>query len=91
VHPELRFPSDHAPLTVNISINEEFIQEECSTIIKNSKEEENFIVDLIIEVLGKLDTTMILDKDVLEKIVQEYTRLLESIWYKHSRVVKITR
>jgi len=91
VHPELQFPSDYVPLTVNISIDEEFIQEECSTIIKNSEEEEIFIVDLIIEALGKLDTTMILNKDVLENIVQKYTRLLELIWYKHSRIVKITR
>jgi len=91
VHPELQFPSDYVPLTVNISIDKEFIQEECSTIIKNSEEEEIFIVDLIIEALGKLDTTMILNKDVLENIVQKYTRLLELIWYKHSRIVKITR
>ena len=91
VYPELQFPSDYVPLTVNISIDKEFIQEECSTIIKNSEEEEIFIVDLIIEALGKLDTTMILNKDVLENIVQKYTRLLELIWYKHSRIVKITR
>jgi len=34
---------------------------------------------------------MILDKDVLENIVQEYVRLLELIWYKHVGVIKITR
>jgi len=90
VYPELQFLSDYAPWTVNISIDKEFIQEKYWIIIKNSEQKENFIVDLI-EALEKLDTTMILDKDVLENIVQEYIRLSESIWYKYLRIIKITR
>lgn len=35
--PKSRIPSDHAPLIVNISINEEFIQEKIQTIIYNSE------------------------------------------------------
>ena len=36
-------------------------------------------------------TMTILDKESLELIVQEYTRILESIWYKHSHCVNITK
>jgi len=35
---ELQYPSDHAPLVIDISIAEGFIQNKCHTIIKNSKE-----------------------------------------------------
>jgi len=88
--PELWFPSDHTLLIVNISINEEFIQEKHQTIIKNSKEESKFTLDLI-EAIGNIETTTILNKDVLEYIIQEYTRISELIWYKYSRVIKITK
>ena len=90
IFPELQFLSDHTPLLVDISINEEFIQEKYQTIIKNSKEESKFTLDLI-KAIGNIETTTILDKDMLEYIVQEYTRISESIWHKHSRVIKITR
>jgi len=68
VHTELQFLLDNAPLTINISIDKEFIQEEQQTIIKNSEEESKFIIDLI-EAIGRIETTIIMDKDMLENIV----------------------
>ena len=88
--PKLWFFSDHTPLTVDNSINKEFIQEKHWTIIKNSKEKSKFTLDLI-KAVRNIKTTIIVNKDVLENIVQEYTRISKSIWYKYSRVVKITR
>ena len=41
--PEIWQPLDHASLTINISIMEEFIQDKQCTIIKNSKKEENSV------------------------------------------------
>ena len=35
--------------------------------------------------------TIILNKDTLKNILQEYTRISETIWYKHSRYINITR
>jgi len=61
---------------------EEIIQDKCHTIIKNSKEEENFISNLI-KAIGDINTITILDKDSLELIIQEYIRILKIIWYKH--------
>lgn len=65
MYPKLRFLLDYIPLTVNISINEEFIQEEWQTIIKNSKEKNKFTINLI-EVIGRIETTTIINKDVLK-------------------------
>jgi len=44
--PDLWSLSDYTSLIVDIIINEEFIQDKCWTIIKNSKEEESFVSKL---------------------------------------------
>jgi len=69
---------------------EELIQNKCQIIIRNSEEKENFISNLI-KAIGSIDIMIILNKDDLENIFQEYARISEIIWYKHSRYVNITR
>jgi len=71
IYLNLHHSSDHTLLTINISIDEEFIQKECWTIINDSEEEKMFIVNFIKKV-GNLDTTDILNKDVLEHLVLIY-------------------
>lgn len=68
MHTELQFLLNNALLTINISIDKEFIQEEQQTIIKNSEEKSKFIIDLI-EAIGRIETTIIMDKGMLENIV----------------------
>jgi len=51
IHPEWRLLSDYMLLTVNIAIIKEHIQTKKCTIIKNSKEERNFITELIIKII----------------------------------------
>ena len=67
---ELHHLLDYAPLTVDISITKEFVQDKCQTIIRNSEEENNFISDLI-KANENIDTIIILDKESLKFIVQK--------------------
>ena len=82
--------SDHTSLTIDISIMEEFIQEKWHTIIKNSKEEENFISELT-NVIGNINLSSISDREFLKLIISEYVRISESTWYKFSQYVNITK
>ena len=86
---------DHTPLTVDIIIEEEFIQDKQRTVIKNSEEEEEkFINDLkeaIGNIIGNIDMSDISNIELLEKVIQEYTSLLDSFWNKYSKLVRITK
>ena len=68
IHLELCFPSDHTPLTIDIVIDEEFIQVKRYTIIKSSEEETKFMFDLI-KGFRNINTSNISDKDSLEHII----------------------
>ena len=59
--------SNHTPLIMNIAIFEKNIQTKKHSIIKNSKEEDNFIIELI-EAIKRLNTEDIQSKEVLELI-----------------------
>jgi len=89
INPEWRI-SDHTPLTVNIAIFEKHIQIRKHTIIKDSKEERNFLAELI-NSIKSLNTEYISSKENLEQVVQEFTHNTDKIWFKHSKVVNITK
>ena len=56
------------PLTISIAVTEKYIQ----TRIKNSKEEENFVTELI-EAIKRLNTENIPSRKVLKQIIQTFT------------------
>jgi len=56
---------------VDISIIEEFISNKQHMIIKNSKEEDKFVIDLI-KSIKKMDTEHISNKELLDEVVQEF-------------------
>ena len=58
--------------------------------MKNGQEKLKFISDLI-KGFWNVNTLNISDKNSLKCIVQEYMDLLESIWFKHSYLVNITK
>ena len=90
IHPDLRLTSNHASLTVDISIFEENIQTKRYTLVKNSKEENKFINELI-ETIREMNTENICNENVLDQIVQEFASTMERLWYKHSKIVNITK
>ena len=55
-------------LTIDIAIIEEHIQTKKYTIIKNNKEERNFIIELI-EIIKCLNIEQISSKEILEQTV----------------------
>ena len=90
IHPELWFPSDHALLTINIIIEEEFIQNKRCTIIKNSEEKFEFVNNFMRR-FRNINIANIVDKNSLESIVQEYVNISELTWVLYSQLVNITR
>jgi len=69
LHPELRRPSDHVPLTIEVGINKSNINNSVWSICKDSEEEENFIKAITDNILA-LDTSNITSKENLETTVQ---------------------
>jgi len=78
IHPKWRLTSDYAFLTVNISIFEEYIQTRKQMLVKNSKEEEYFIKELI-EAIKSLNIENIQSKEVLGQNIQLFTSNTERI------------
>ena len=60
------------PLTISIAVTEKHIQTRKHTIVKNSKEEENFVTELI-EAIKRLNTENIPSRKVLKQIIQTFT------------------
>ena len=90
IHPDWHLTFDYIPLTVNITIFEKNIQTKKCTIVKNSEEENNFIIELI-KAIKKLNTENFQSKEALEHIVQSFTDCIERIWYKDLKIVHITK
>ena len=68
IYPDWRLTLNYAPLTITIAIFEEHVQTRKYMIVKNSKEEENFVNKLIGAIKG-LNTKNIQSKEVLEHII----------------------
>ena len=90
IYLDWRLFSDHASISVDISIVKEQIQSSKHVLIKNSKEKDWFIKELI-NSIKNLKTDSILNSSALEEIVNSFATNINSLWYKHSKKVNITR
>ena len=79
IHSDWRLTSDYVPISVNISIVEEYVQTKKQFLIKNSKEESHFIEE-VISSLKNTHTHPILCIDILETTVQMIANNIENIW-----------
>ena len=90
IHPEWCLTSNHIPLSVDIAIFKENIQTKKHTIIKDSEEEDNFVSNLI-EAIKGLNMDDIQIKEDLKHIIQTFADCMKKIWYKHLKIVNITK
>ena len=68
IHLDWRLTFDHAPITVNIHIDDENIPTKWHSLVKGSNEEKQFIEDLT-QFIKNLNTSPIQDTESLEEVV----------------------
>ena len=90
IHSDWYLMSNHTSLTITIPISKEHIDSRKRSIIKDSKEEMSFIKDFISSIRN-LHTSNLLDEDGLERVVIEFTKVVECTWEKNSKFVNITK
>ena len=76
IYPDWRLSSDHAPLTIKISIVEEHVQSKKYMIVKDSEEKGAFVRELI-KVFKNINTSNLLDVKQLEDITLFLTMSIE--------------
>jgi len=59
-------------------------------LAKNSKKEEHFLNELS-KAIKEIDTKNIQSKEVLELVIQSFASHTDRIWYKHLKIINITK
>ena len=90
IHPESRLLSDHAPLSIEISIVEEVIQSSKFMILPKSNQEKTFIEEVISN-FKILNTSDIDDSDKLDNIVNHLGLIIEQAWKKNAKRSRISK
>ena len=76
IHPNWKLISNHAPLTVNISIFKEYVQTRRKMPAINNEEEEYFLNKLI-NTINKINAENIQSKEVLKSVIQLFTYYID--------------
>jgi len=84
IHPDLHLSSDHAPLSVMITIKEENINSFKSSIAKNSKEEKNFIKDISVAIKNN-DILDLSDHSKIEEVTNSLASRIEFVWKTNTK------
>jgi len=90
IHLDWQLTSDHAPLTVTISIEEEFVQTAKLSLLKKSDEEEAFIKE-VSSIIKSLDTLNLLSQESLEQVINLLVARIKQAWNANARKVNITK
>ena len=90
IHPNSRLFSDHASLSINISIDEEIVCTSKLSIPQKSKQETAF-VEKVISDLKNLDTSNIANTKRLEHIVNQLEAIIEQAWTENAKKLRITK
>ena len=90
IHPDQYLTFDHAPLTITISIIKENVNSKKRSIIKDSKEKEQFIKDIIV-FFKNLKTSNLSDTSNLENTVNEFAKIVDKAWVKNLKIINVTK
>jgi len=82
--PDSRLSSDHAPLSIEISIGDEIIHSSRCVIPPRSEQEKGFIEDIISNLIS-INTTH------LDHIVNQVGSIIERMWYKNAKKSKFSK
>ena len=90
IHPESHLSSDHAPLTIDISIYGEDICTSKLLILPKIDQETAFIEEIILN-FKNLNMSSIADTDNLEYIVNQLRAIINWAWTKNAKKSKISK
>jgi len=90
IHPDWQLTSDHASLTISISIEEEFVQTAKLSLPKKSDEEEAFIKE-VSSIIKSLDTSNLSNQESLKQVVNLLAARIKHAWNANSRKVNIIK
>ena len=90
IHPDWCLSSNHAPLTITISITEEFITSSKLSILKESEEKVTFIKEASASIRN-LDISNLMDNIKLENLVNLFGLRIDWAWEKNAKCIRITK
>jgi len=90
IHPDWQLTSNYAPLTVTISIEEEFVQTAKLSLLKKSDKEEVFIKEAF-SIIKSLDTSNLSNQESLEQVINLLAARIKQAWNANTRKVNITK
>ena len=90
IHLEWQLTSNHASLTITISIMEKLVLTSKFLLPKNSKEKEAFIKEVAL-VFKSLDTSNLLNHISLEQVVNLLVARVKQAWNANAKRVNITK
>jgi len=90
LYPDIRKPSDHVPLTIEVGIAETNTDLSFRLISTDSEEEERFMESLISSFFN-INSSTITSKEELEGVVQQMADTFERSWNNHAKLKHITK
>jgi len=90
VHPDWRLISNHAPLSIVITIMDEIISTSKLSIQQKSEQENAFLEEVTLS-FKNFDTSNITNKEDLKFMVNKLNSLVDQAWNRNAKCLRITK
>jgi len=90
LNPDIRLPSDHVPLIIEVGIKEENVDITFKAIKKDNKEEEAFIRDLV-KGVRNINTSELKNQLDIQRCAANLEKIFKNAWSTHSTTKRITK